>query len=185
MEVLCLVLSWCGVSTVLLEFPSKWQTSLMGMLSMCFIPVFILLSSCLLHEILFPPDPLVRSVSKRRVRLGSGKCMWAPSSLHHVAEGGDYAAGGLGWSADKHFKFYVLNMYLKTYWFSIYGGNTKLPFKIIFPFLNWNIHIPKAMLLKFAIQWFLVCSLCCATATSIHFQNVFIIPNRSSVPIKQ
>lgn len=118
----------------------------MGTLSMWFIPVFMLLSSCLLHEILCPPDPLVRSISKqrKRVRLDSGRCMWAPSSLRHVAEGGDYAAGGLGRSADKHFKFYVLNVYLKNYWFSIYGGNTKFPFKIIFPFLNWNIHIPKS-----------------------------------------
>lgn len=29
---------------------------------------------------------------------------------------------------------YVLNMYLKNDWFSIYGSNTKFSFKSIFPF---------------------------------------------------
>lgn len=33
-----------------------------------------------------------------------------------------------------NYNIYVLNMYLKNDWFSIYGSNTKFPFKSIFLF---------------------------------------------------
>lgn len=66
---------------------------------------------------------------------------------------------------------------------------TGFPFMMVILFLLrifflLNIEI-KFMLLKCTIQRLLVYLLCCAAIDTIHVQNFFIIPNRSSVFIKK
>lgn len=47
------------------------------------------------------------------------------------------------------------------------------------------IYIHKIYPLTCTLERFLVCSQCCATITTIQFQNIFITPQGNSVPIRQ